>query len=142
MEQIRERFTLYNGDPEIFEDLDTVKDMFAQVAQRPPSLAEALMEAGVQNASLVFQHAMEFGRYALKESLISQLGLTEDEAGAVAAYTLQWAGGVKSPCEAVNEALCSARDRDRRSITSGSKLIYLFLSGLRKLPRARPESGK
>lgn len=142
MEQTRERFTLYNGDPDIFEDLDTVNDMFVQFTQRPPSLADALMEAGVQNTSLAFQHAMEFGRYALKEPSISQLGLTEDEAGALAAYTLQWAGGVKSPCEAVNEALCSARDRDRRSITSGSKLIYLFLSGLRKLPKARPESGK
>lgn len=56
----------------------------------------ALRSAGIQNHDIVLEDAMLYADIALENEGISSLGLTEDEAGAIACYTLQ-TEGPKSP---------------------------------------------
>ena len=82
---------------------------------------------------------MTYAKIALKNEEVSSLGLTEDEAGAIACYTLQPKGS-KPIYEVINEIL--AGSRNRANLNTSRRLLYLLLSGLRKLPRFRPSAGQ
>ena len=99
----------------------------------PPALEIALTEAGIQSMASVLENSREFAGIALQSPEISSLGLTDDEAGAIACYTLELPQGVKSPYEVINEGLAGSRNRS--TLSTARRLIYLFLNGLRKLPR-------
>ena len=139
-------FTFYErsfiGDLDAIDSLNSEvsKDMFKGFLRRKPTLEMALREAGVPNHDIVLDNAMEYADNARDDPEIASLGLTDDEAGAISCYTLQSAKGVKSPYDIINYGL--AGSRDRTGLFSTRKLIYLLLSGLRKLPRTRPSRGQ
>ena len=130
------------GDLDAIDSLNSEvsKDMFKGFLRRKPTLEMALREAGVPNHDIVLDNAMEYADNARDNPEIASLGLTDDEAGAISCYTLQCAKGVKSPYDIINYSL--AGSRDRTGLFSTRKLIYLLLSGLRKLPRTRPSRGQ
>ena len=130
------------GDLDITESLDAeaLKKQFADLPAAAPTLREALKEAGIPNTKSTLKHSMELVNRARENPEIAALGLTDDEAGAISCYTLEGAEGAKSPYEAINEGL--AGSRKRKNLPAARKLIHLFLSGLRKLPRFRASRGQ
>ena len=120
---------------------DASKRLFARLPKTRFTLEEALREAGVQNYDLVLNNSKEFAEQAKDEDPeINALGLTDDEAGAISCYTLQGYSGAKPPYQIINESLSGARNRS--SLLSTRKLLFLIISGLRKLPRFRPSPGQ
>ena len=130
------------GDLDILDSLDSPKArrFFTRFPTKPPTLEEALRAAGIQNVDIVVEDSKEYAQEALETPSISSLGLTDDEAGAIACYTLQLPQGVKSPYEVINEGLAGSRNRS--TLSTARRLIYLFLNGLRKLPRYRVPAGE
>ena len=124
------------GDLDIDGSLNAVKsrDLFKRLAGS--NLENALKESGVTNPDIALDNARDRVKEAKKTLDIAALGLSDDEAGAISCYTLQCAEGIKSPYEVINQGL--AGSRNRATIYPTRKLIYLLLSGLRKLPRFRP----
>ena len=129
-----------NTKSENSSSLNEARSLFEGLARREPTLEMALREAGVQNYEVVLENAMEFADLARDNPEIAALGLTDDEAAAISCYTLQCAEGVKSPYQIINDALVNI-GKDSK-LYSTRKLVYLFLSGLRKLPRFRPSGGQ
>ena len=139
-QQSKERFTAYADDFQIHDSLDSASRMFVGLPDSPPSLERALSDAGIEGIASILEDSREFANIARSSPEISILGLTDDEAGAIACYTLQGTQGAKSPYEVINEGL--AGSGGRTSLYPSRKLIYLFLSGLRKLPRFRLAPGQ
>ena len=143
---LRERFippvTTIVGDLEGSGSLslNASKSDFEGFVSSKPTLEDALRSAGVQNLEWVLDEALVHGRSAKAKPEIAALGLTDDEAGAIACYTLSSKDGAKPPYLLINEGLAGARSRD--DLCSIRKLLYLLLSGLRKLPRFRPSPGQ
>ena len=130
--------TLYIGDLDNLESLDEAKKFFVGLVRQPPTLAEALNGAGIKNYELR-SSSNEFAQSAMEDPEIKALGLTDDEAGAISSYTLQLESS-KSVYEIINKSLACSRDRN--SLMDTRKLIFLFLSGLRKLRRFKPKAGQ
>ena len=128
------------GDNVIYNSLDDSREMFNGFLRRKPTLEMALREAGVPNHDIVLDDAMENADKARDNPEIAALGLSDDEAGAISCYTLQSAEGVKSPYDIINNGL--AGSRNRTGLYSTKRLIFLLLSGLRKLPRTSPSKGQ
>ena len=130
------------GDLEIIESLDAEasRRQFRGLLKFKPTLEKALREAGVPNHDIVLENSIEFSSLAREDPEIAELGLTDDEAGAISCYTLEAAEGIKSPYAIINQGL--AGSRNRATLSSTRKLIYLLLSGLRKLPRFRASRGQ
>ena len=120
-------------------DAEASKSLFRPLAKAKPTLEMALRSAGIQSHDIVLEDAMTYAEIALKNEEIAPLGLTEDEAGAIACYTLQPKGS-KPIYEVINEIL--AGSRNRANLNTSRRLLYLLLSGLRKLPRFRPSAGQ
>ena len=136
--------TIFSGRPfaevvEEFESLDDSKNLFKGLPKRKPTLEMALREAEVPNHDIVLDNSMEFADNARENPEIAALDLSDDEAGAISCYTLE-VKGENSPYKVINEGLTGSRNR--ATISSTRKLIYLLLSGLRKLPRFRPSVGQ
>ena len=127
------------GDLDILDSLDTANRMFVALPANPPTLEEALIEADIQNVDTVLKNSREFAGIAQADPEIRRLGITYDEAGAISCYTLPAQKGTKPPYKIINEALAGSRNRS--TLFPARKLIFLFLSGLRKLLRykAPPE---
>ena len=130
------------GDFDVAESLDAEasKKQFTDLLSASFTLREALKEAGIPNAKSILKHSAELACMARENPEIAALGLTDDEAGAISCYTLECPEGTKSPYEAINESLAGSGDRG--ALPSTRKLVYLFLSGLRKLPRFRAPKGQ
>ena len=126
------------GDYDLYSSLDDSKKLFLGLPKSNPTLEMALREAKILDHDIILENAREFSLIARDDPEIASLGLTDDEAGAISCYTLQTAGGLKSPYEVINEGL--AGSRNRAGLFSTRKLIYLLLSGLRKLPRFKPST--
>ena len=128
-------------EPEDIPSLDTEasKQLFSDLAKSKPTLEMALRSAGIQNSDIVLEDAMAYAAIAKENEEIASLGLTDDEAGAIACYTLQVEGS-KSPYSVINE--CLSMNRNSVNINSSRRLLFLLLSGLRKLPRFRPSAGQ
>ena len=99
----------------------------------------ALRNAGIQDLDIVLDDAMDYAAIAKENEGIASLDLTDDEAGAIACYTLQVEGS-KSPYSVINE--CLSGSRNKTNLNSSRRLLFLLLSGLRKLPRFRPSAGQ
>ena len=129
------------SEPENIQSLDAEasKQLFSDLAKSKPTLEMALRSAGIQNIDIVLSDAMAYAAIAKENKEIASLGLTDDEAGAIACYTLQVQGS-KSPYSVINE--CLSMNRNSVNINSLKGLLYLLLSGLRKLPRFRPSAGQ
>ena len=132
-------FSSSMGDLDIFESLDAARAMFENFPVNLPTLDEALRAANVQNYDLVSKDSIEFAATALRNKDVNSLGLSCEEAAAISCYTLQLKGA-KSPFEVINEGLAGSRNRS--TLLSTRRLIFLFLSGLRKLPRFAPPVGQ
>ena len=130
------------GDLDIIDSLNSEASMkqFRGLPKFKPTLEDALREAGVPNHDIVLKNAMEFSSLAREDPEIASLDLTDDEAGAISCYTLESAEDIKSPYEVINQGL--AGSRNRTTLFSTRKLIFLLLSGLRKLPRTSPSKGQ
>ena len=143
---LRDRFrpsdTPINGDLEVSGslNLNASKSIFEEFMTSKPTLEDALRSAGVQNLGWVLGEALKHGRLAKANPEIAALGLTDDQAGAIACYTFPSRDGAKAPYQLINEGLAGTRNRD--NLFSIRKLLYLFLSGLRKLPRFRLSPGQ
>lgn len=121
-------------------DSEASRTLFAGVVESKPTLESALIEAGFKDYDITLENSVEFSSVALRDPEIASLGLTDDEAGAISCYTLEGPGGTKAPYAIINE--CLSGSRDRASLFAIRKLLYLLLSGLRKLPRSRPSAGQ
>ena len=127
------------ADFDVTEPIDTSKRLFIRFPRAKPTLEEALSDANVQNRESILRASKGLADRAREDPEIAKLGLSDDEACAIACYTLEAEDG-RSPYRVINEGLAGSRDRD--GLSSIKKLMYLFLSGLRKLPRFRPSAGQ
>ena len=127
-------------DIDILDSLDAARAMFEALPASPPTLDEALRAANIQNYDLVSKDSREFAAKALRNKDVNSLGLSDNEAAAISCYTLQSLQGTKSPYEIINEGLAGSRNRS--TLLSTRRLIFLFLNGLRKLPRFMPSFGQ
>ena len=125
------------GDSDVYGSLDDSSKLFIGFPKSKPTLEMALREAKIPDHDIILANAMEFAGQAREDPEIAPLGLSADEAGAISCYTLEVNGG-KSPYSIINEGL--AGSRNRAGLSSTRRLVYLLLSGLRKLPRFRPSS--
>lgn len=128
---VSKRFTSYN-ESENYESLDKARGSFENFVGSPPSLKEALEAADIPNLDVVLADSMRLGEAGRKKLGSTASSLTDDEAGAIACYTLELGGG-KSLYNIVNTAISSTRSSE--GMSKSIKLIYLLLSGLRKLQR-------
>lgn len=135
---VSKRFTSYN-ESENYESLDKARRLFENFVGSPPSLKEALKAADVPNLDDVLADSMRLGKVGREKLGSTASSLTDDEAGAIACYTLEL-GGEKSLYRIVNTAISSTRSSE--GMSTSIKLIYLLLSGLRKLPRYILKAGE
>lgn len=135
---VGERFTSYN-EPNNFESLDEAKRTFEEFVEYPPTLEEALKTARIPDCDVVLADSKRKGLAARKALGIDPTFLTDDEAGAIACYTIEL-GGDESPYQIINTVISSSRNAKKLNVSN--KLVYLLLSGLRKLPRYKPLPGE
>ena len=133
-----ERFVSY-ADPENFNSLDEAKSLFKDFVEYPPTLETALESADIPKIKSILEDSRRLGNKARKQKEIATAKLTDDEASTIACYTLQ-VEGAQSPYTLINSSVsCS---RNVKGLSASKKLIFLFLSGLRKLPRYRVPAGE
>ena len=127
---VRKRFTFYN-ESGVFESLENARNKFWKFVDSPPTLEEALKTAKIPDHDVVLADSIRQGKAAMKKlgQVISHL--TNDEAGAIACYTLEL--GDQSLYKIANTAISTTRSN--QGLNASIKFIYLLLSGLRKLPR-------
>lgn len=132
----------FDDRPEDVESLDseTSKGLFRILQTNKPTIVDALRSAGIQNYDIILKDSEDLAALAKKKPEIKRLELTDDEAGVIACYTLQTSIGIKSPYKVINESISGSRNNT--NLMSTRKLIYLLLSGLRKLPHFRPSAGQ
>lgn len=140
LKQTEDRFVSNIEDQEIFDSLDAAKKLFMKLPMSIPTLEQALTEAGLNDVDTILQNSKEFAGIAMEQPEIRALNLTEDEAAAISCYTVQGSKDDKSPYEIINGGI--ANNRSKNSLFTTRKLIFLFLSGLRKLNRYNIEFGK
>ena len=128
-----------NTESDNYASLDEARHMFEELPRRTPTLEMALREAGIQDYERILENARELADRAREDPEIAALGLTDDEAAAISCYILEVSDG-KSPYMIINESLSVSRNR--QTLFSTRRLIYLLLSGLRKLPRFKPSTGQ
>ena len=122
------------------DPLDSMSHLFMEFPTKKPALRDAILKAGILNGDKIYTECSTLAKNALWNPEINKLGLSVDEAGAIALYTFQFGNGLKSPYQIINESL--AGSRDRKNLVHTKELVYLILSGLRKLPRTRPGVGQ
>ena len=128
-----ERFTCYD-DNELLDSIEEGKGFFEGLIEKPPTLEEALYDLGITDHNLPDDKVSKAKRLVKKAKRITEIksvNLTDDETRAITWYTLQL--GKRSLYKIINESISLSRDRE--NLRKASKFIYLFLSGLRKLPR-------
>ena len=119
-----------------FDSLDDAVKLFSGLVDCVPTFEEALSYAEIENQQNITNDSQELARNALKKESIKRLGLTFDECVAISCYTQEIDGGKGSPYKVINEGI--AVTRNQKSLMKLRKLLFLFISGLRKLPRSRP----
>ena len=134
------RLTFYLDATNGLESLDSAARLFEKLPYYFPTLDEAIRAAGIQNPDLVLKDALECAEIAKDDPVIGSLGLTDDEAGAIACYALNGAGEAVAPYAVINSSLTCSRSKE--SLHATRKLLFLILCGLRKLPRHSPSAGK
>lgn len=134
---IGKRLTSY--DTRIFESLDKTNHIFRGFVEAPPTLEDALKATEIPDYDNLCKEAKEKGKKAREKLNMSSSFLTNDEAGAIACYTSEPDNGTP-PYKIVNEGIST--NRSNAGLKKSKKLIYLLLSGLRKLPRTRITPGK
>ena len=132
---------LFDGGYEVFDSLNKSVSLFECLPEMKPTLREALVDIGLPNERIesILKDCKEFTNKARKVPEIAKCGFSDDEAGAIICYTHDLMG-VKSMYKIINESL--AVHRDRKSLLATRKLMYLLLSGLRKLPPISPTTKK
>lgn len=125
------RFT-YCNDSKNFSSLNEAKELFRELVGTKITLEEALKDAGVLDYKSTAKYGIERGKEAKKVLGPSAASLTDDEAGAIVCYTLELEGN--SLYKIINSNIVTKRSE--KGLQGPKKYIYLFLSGLRKLPRS------
>ncbi len=64
---------LCTGDYEIYESLDGLKELFAGLPQKKPSLEEALREANIPDHDTILKDSKEFADVAREDPEIAKL---------------------------------------------------------------------
>ena len=123
--------------PENYKSLNDAHGEFEEFEDDPPTLVEALVAAKVElDESTKGDLRRKTKKVkALKE--ISTAMLTDDEIGAIICYTLE---RTESVYTLINTS--ASTGRSKKGLELSRKLIFLLLSGLRKLPRFKPSVGK
>ena len=119
--------------PESSEPIVSLNDLKTLLFDVPEDIDfnEALLSAGV-DASFVIDNAMPAVKRASANGVLKKLNISEEEALIIAAFTVQCPEGSLSMCDALNNVLRGARDRD--SLVRTRMLLVLFLRTLRQLP--------
>ena len=127
------------GDIKSLDD-ENSRRQFRGLPKMKLTLEDALVGARIPPDKLkdILDDAMDFAGQAMEDPNIAGLGLTPGEAGAISYYTLEKED--YSLYKLING--CLAVSRSRGALSSMRKLIYLLLSGLRKLPRFLPSRGQ
>ena len=126
-------FDYDRGDTKSLNSEDSIS-IFKDLQGQHITLEDALESAGAND-----EFALESKKFVTKikeDSEIAGFGLLDDEIAAIVCYTLEGENGMKPPYKIINESLAGTRDTEKLMKTR--KLVYLLLSGLRKLPRFRP----
>lgn len=125
----------YYEDSENYESLDKAKLVFEDLPHTKITLTGALKEAGIKNPETAAIDAIENWKRAkgkLDPSIVNSL--MDDEAGAIACYTSSDIKDEKDPLyKVINSSIVGKRSRT--GLQGTKKFIYLFLCGLRKLPK-------
>ena len=140
MELVGGRYTLYYGDQDIADPLDLSAKFFTELVQAPPTLEEAFADLGIKLNKSSLSDVPELNVLEENSDMIKKFELTRDEAYAIGCFLLQFGIGGRPLWEIIDEGLEGSRDR--RGLFTIRKMLYLLLSGFRKLPRARVLRGQ
>ena len=85
-----ERYTSQDSqESDNYKSLNDARDLFNLLPVYFPTLEDAFIDIGVQNVGKTLKDSMELADKARFNPEIEKFGLTDDEAGAIACYTLE-----------------------------------------------------
>lgn len=118
-----------------FDSVSETERLYEEIACLPDE--ENTLERGLKEAGL-FQHhekACQLASRAMSHSEVMKRGLTRDEAGAIACFTLEGDGKLDPPYIVINRDFAT---RDFATTMRLRRLVFLMTRGLRKLERFSP----
>ena len=132
-----DRHTNYTGDLPL-KSLDDSRHLFTGFLSSPPTFKDACEDARITEKLIADSESL--ANEAMEGPEFKKYGLTIDEAQAITCYTVEMneverQKGVLPPYMILNN--CLACNRTEENVTRTRKLLFLLLSGLRKLPRTK-----